>query len=59
MINNQIVGNQSAPVTLGFSRMSRRNRKTINPTVRSAANLGGIWQCQRAEDRRQKTEDGP
>jgi hypothetical protein len=43
MINIQIIGSQMAPVTLGFSRKSRRKRKAMNPKVRTRANVGGIW----------------
>jgi len=61
-------GSQSAPVTLGLCRMSRRKRKTTNPTVRKRARVDGKWRpitsvkektgvagrCQMSEDRGQR-----
>ena len=51
IIRNQISGIQSAPVTLGLSRMSLRKRKTTKATVRQDAMDGGrcIGYMQRSE----------
>ena len=38
---SQSSGSQSAPLILGFSRMSRRKRKIIKASVRQDAMLGG------------------
>ena len=42
-ISNQRVGSQSARLTLGFSLMSRRKRKTTSATVRKRTRIGGKW----------------
>src|SRR5207248_8435553 len=39
--SSQMSGSQSAPLTLGLSRMSRRKRKTIKASVRKRASRGG------------------
>jgi hypothetical protein len=67
-ITSQMSGSQSAPLTLGLSRMSRRKRKIIKATVRQDAMVGE--RCigyirgqtsegggQRSEDRRRTTDD--
>src|SRR6266576_3294339 len=40
---SQSSGSQSAPLTLGFSRMSRRKRKAMKASVRQDATAGGRW----------------
>src|SRR5206468_11111584 len=66
---SQSSGSQSALLTSGFSRMSRRKRKAMNASVRQHAILGERWRCigyirglrsevggKRSEDRGQRME---
>src|SRR5713101_260507 len=55
---SQISGTQSAPLTLGFSRMSRLKKKIMKAIVRNDAMIGGRWIPMVSEGRGQKSEVG-
>src|SRR6266481_5638912 len=61
-IRSQISGSQSAPLTSGLSRISRRKRKIIKATVRQDAMVGerciGYIRGQRSAGGGQRTEGG-